>query len=115
MTVLNPDTLLAHIISQTRGNLEFLVSQNQLAENECRALLEKLKSIEDVSKITGRAQTIAITSSSAPSPLVSTVDTRVTTPLSPPKPSPGTQVLFRARATWGYNEHGQVSPLLIRS
>lgn len=94
------DNLLTHIVSQTRANLEILVAQKQLADGDCRTLLEKLKSIEDVSQVVERTQNIAIT------PRVNTPDSR-TTILSPaPGPAP---VLFRARALWAYNEHGRVS------
>lgn len=99
------DSLLAHIVSQTRGNLEILVAQNQLADSDCRSLLEKLKSIEDVSKIAERTQNIAL-AQTATTPTHTTPDSRTSNPLPTPEP---TSVLFRARAIWPYNEHGRVS------
>ncbi|KAF7773391.1 hypothetical protein Agabi119p4_5558 [Agaricus bisporus var. burnettii] len=99
------DSLLAHIVSQTRGNLEILVAQNQLADSECRSLLEKLKSIEDVSKIAERTQNTAI-AQTATTPAHTTPDSRTSNPLPTPEP---TSVLFRARAIWPYNEHGRES------
>ncbi|KXN91660.1 Unconventional myosin-Ie [Leucoagaricus sp. SymC.cos] len=104
MTIVIPDVLLAHIASQTVANLEILVSQGQLPDNDCRPLLEKLKSIQDVSRITRRAQGLAITPVASPAP-----SSRIGALESMPSPfaSPGAQVLFRARAVWGYNEHDQ--------
>lgn len=94
------DSLLTHVVSQTRANLEILVAQKQLADSDCRALLEKLKSIEDVSQVAERTQNIAIT------PNFNIPDSRTINPLPTPGP---TSMLFSARALWAYNEHGRVS------
>ncbi|KAF9453480.1 SH3-domain-containing protein [Macrolepiota fuliginosa MF-IS2] len=102
---MNPDTLLAHIASQTRGGLEFLVSQNQLTESDCQLLLQKLRSIEDVSQITTRTQSVSISHSAVSSPTDSTPPrAEIPNLISPPGP---TTSLFRVRAIWGYNEHNQ--------
>jgi hypothetical protein len=92
-------TVLSHIASQTKSNIEFLVSQGQLDDIDCRPLLVKLEAI--LQSLGGAA------------PALSPVQISKTDRLSPEPPpfsSIGTdyKVLFRARAVYGYNEHDQV-------
>lgn len=83
--------LLVHIASQTKSNLEFLASQGQLADVDYHMVLERLKSISNVSA-TARA--------TPPPPAFQVDDFRSSS-------SQNSQALFRARAVWGYNEHAQ--------
>lgn len=114
MTVMNPDVLLAHIATQTRGNLEFLLSQKQLTESECHSLLQKLRTIEDTSRITEQTQNATIAPSTVSSPAPNTPISRAEAPypVSPtssvPRPLSNPPGLFRVRAIWGYNEHNEV-------
>jgi hypothetical protein len=87
MTVTNPG-VLAHIASQTKDNLEFLISEGQVAHDDCRLLLDKLKAIEGLAP---------------PSSQAGDFKSALTT-----FPPANKQVVFRARAIWGYNEHDQV-------
>lgn len=65
---------VAHILSQTRQNLEFLIAQNQISENDGRDILAKLSAPAAVVRSSSPAETAAPT------------------------------VLFRAKALWDYNE-----------
>jgi LAS seventeen-binding protein 1/2 len=79
---------LVHIIAQTRQNIAFLVSQNQITETDAQDILAKLPSAPTQNPI-----------------------------LTPPHPSranslsqnsTSTQPSVKARALWGYNVEGRV-------
>ncbi|KAH6909075.1 hypothetical protein BKA70DRAFT_224447 [Coprinopsis sp. MPI-PUGE-AT-0042] len=71
---------LGFIISQTKQNVEFLASQNLLPSGDVQDIINKLN----------HSQTALETSMRSPHP-----------PAAPPIPA---RILFKARATWGYNE-----------
>ncbi|KAG5645192.1 hypothetical protein DXG03_006710 [Asterophora parasitica] len=104
--------LLAHIISQTRQNVDFLVAQKQLSEHDGRDILLRLPispASDPTSRIIQQTQNLDIRSNSpaAPSP----VSRNTYAPsYQPPSGPPATQrapPLFQAKANWGYNESGQ--------
>jgi hypothetical protein len=68
----------AYIIAQTKENISFLQSTNQISSEDAQLILSKLPS--ELSKIPA---------------------------LRPPPPIPSS-FLFRARALWSYNEDGRV-------
>ncbi|KAF9463840.1 hypothetical protein BDZ94DRAFT_1257563 [Collybia nuda] len=120
---MNPAALLAHIVSQTRQNVEFLISQNQISVDNGRDILAKLPSPSPSSSdayiepLIQRTQNITLQS-----PPTSTTTTVVTSPVPNPTlnlahttqstespPPAGPAVLFQAKAMWNYNEQGQNS------
>ncbi len=109
--------LLAHIVSQTRQNVEFLITQNEISRDAGRRILAQLPNssdiaLQDLSEQTGR-MTIP-----SPSPQPAVQYDRPSAPPSgpparrnPPQP-PSSQ---QAKALWTYNENGSVSiPLFHR-
>lgn len=132
--------LIAHIVSQTRQNVEFLMAQNEIPRSVGQEILIKLPTtgdvaLRDLSEQTGR---MAIPSPPPP-PSQPSVDYRP--PSGPPSGAPsgpssgapsgppsgaslGPPVrrvapqsqpqprIQRAKALWAYNENGSVSGLL---
>lgn len=116
--------LLTHIVSQTRQNVEFLISQNQISPDNGRDILLKLPSspispssnasIDSLARqtqnLTVQAPSLSSTAtavtSSAPNPIV---DPPHTSQQTQPPTHTGPTALFQAKAMWNYNEHGQVS------
>ncbi|THH21262.1 hypothetical protein EW146_g246 [Bondarzewia mesenterica] len=107
-----PDTqaLVSHIVSQTRQNVEFLVSQDEISREAGREILAKLPSASTASILALSEQTSRLM---IPEPTISA-------PVSPPPPAstelgppvrrnvpPPPVQLSRAKAIWGYNENGQ--------
>ncbi|EPQ54313.1 SH3-domain-containing protein [Gloeophyllum trabeum ATCC 11539] len=93
------DPFLAHIISQTRQNIEFLVSRNVIPRADGDVVLAKLPSASDASvlALSQRTQDLVISGASAPNP---TPPPRRNVPPPPPRAT-------RARALWDYNENGE--------
>ena len=101
--------LLAHIVSQTRQNVEFLVAQGELSRPDGNAILNKLPTANDISvrELSDSTRRMALPQApAAPSmPVVNNVR-------SPPPPQPPTTTARRiqqAKAIWAYNEDGSVS------
>ncbi|TFY68017.1 hypothetical protein EVG20_g3718 [Dentipellis fragilis] len=96
-----PDTaaLMSHIVSQTRQNVEFLMSQNEISREAGHDILRKLPSASDSSIMALSSQTARMT---IPSPSH--------TPAAPPEPvrsaPPPASRTTRAKALWAYNENG---------
>jgi len=108
---MDSQALLAHILSQTRQNIEFLITQNQIAANDGRDILAKLPppvqlsptpAQPSVATLTHQAHNLSI--SSMP---MTRVDSSPAPGGSPYPPYGGPVALFRAKALWSYNEHGQ--------
>lgn len=83
--------LLAHIISQTHSNIDFLLSQNYLSQADASAILAKLPDPNNTQ------------------PTHASPPTRRTVPPVAIKPAPR---VVQARALWAYNENGQVRELV---
>ncbi|KIY66556.1 SH3-domain-containing protein [Cylindrobasidium torrendii FP15055 ss-10] len=83
--------LLNHIITSTRSNIEFLVSQHQLSAQDAQAIIAKLPSVEEpqVAALTNSTQNLLLSRA------------------APPPPAAPVSSLPKARATWGYNEDRQ--------
>ncbi|KAJ7721714.1 SH3 domain-containing protein [Mycena maculata] len=81
------DSPLAHIISQTRQNIEFLMAQNQISPDDGRKILAHLPSAPDRSMAALEQQTQNLL---------------ITPPSSAPPRRLGQSV--KAKALWGYNE-----------
>jgi hypothetical protein len=86
---------LAHIVAQTRQNITFLVSQNQITATDAQEILAKLPPahIQD--------------------PILTSPHLSRTNSLSQ-KPT-SAQPSVKARALWGYNEGGQVRCVVIQN
>ncbi|KAG6848915.1 hypothetical protein H0H93_012852 [Arthromyces matolae] len=87
----NPESavLLAHIVSQIKTNVDFLVEQNHLSQNDADKIIAKL-----------------------PNPTYSSNNVpaaRALPPRAPPVPQRAQEV--QARALWAYNENGQEDDL----
>lgn len=99
--------LLAHVVSQTKSNIDFLVSQKYITADDARAFNMKLSNIaggsNDISSLADQAQQLTLSAVRPVSPpkFVSPVR-RV--PPSAPKPG----VRNRVKAIWDYNENNQV-------
>ncbi|KAG5342945.1 hypothetical protein C0989_005894 [Termitomyces sp. Mn162] len=117
--------LLAHILTQTRQNIDFLVAQKQISHDVANEILAKLpKPGSSVDALAKKTETLAI---SAPAPAAHTP--APTTPAygqssysSPPYQPPSATgvapvsasaptlppgVIYRAKALWNYNERGE--------
>jgi hypothetical protein len=106
----DPSALLAHIVSQTRQNVEFLMAQNEISRDAGQRILAQLPTSSDVAVRELSEQTRRLTMPS-PSPQPSIVyDGPPAPPSEPPvrrtpQPQPSLQ---RAKALWSYNESGSV-------
>lgn len=117
-TLMDTAAFIAHIVSQTKQNVQFLITHNQISANEGRDILAKLPSIpsttlDPVQNLTQQAQGLMITpppSSAATSnaPSLPTTPNFYPSPSSPSYIAPAKPIV-QARAIWSYNEHGQVS------
>ncbi|TDL16477.1 SH3-domain-containing protein [Rickenella mellea] len=96
------DALLAHIISQTKANIDFLISQNYITVADAEKLTSKLTSHSDSNALSEQAAGLSLDAQPrAPSPARYIVpSTRRTVPPPPSR-------VVRARALWDYNENGQ--------
>jgi hypothetical protein len=103
--IMPPDhsALLAHIVSQTRQNVEFLMAQNEISRDVGQGILSNLPTASDITvrELSEQTRRMAIPPSSPPPG----------TPSGPPvrrslQPQPNLQ---RAKALWTYNENGSVS------
>ncbi|KAJ7183119.1 hypothetical protein C8R46DRAFT_1209291 [Mycena filopes] len=88
---MDSSALLAHIVSQTRQNVEFLISQQQISAADGRDILAKLPI--SMAALEQRTQNLLITPPPSTAP-----------PYQPPT--------VQARALWGYNE-GRVRYLVV--
>ena len=105
------NALLAHIVAQTRQNVEFLIAQNEIPRAAGYDILAKLPpaSSSDSSVLALADQTRRLT---IPEPSVRASSPPSVPDLGPPArrgipPAPSRHP--RAKALWGYNESGQVS------
>ena len=111
----DPSGLMAHIVSQTRQNVEFLMSQGEITRDVGHGILAKLPTASDVALRDLSDQTRRMT---IPSPPLSQPSIDYA---PPPGPPPGPPVrrnvppsqpnVQRAKALWSYNENGMVSTL----
>lgn len=100
----NADALLAHILSQTKANIDFLISQKQISQADGRDILAKLPIADDgaVVALSQQTRNLALTQSEpTPSANNSMVPTRRGVP-PPPKRT------MQVRALWDWNNNGEV-------
>lgn len=98
---IDSNALLAHIISQTRQNVEFLMNQNHITAADGRDILAKItvpSSPSSVSSLAQQTQRLGI-NNTIPQPQPQA---------HPPPLAPLTKSSFQARAIWAYNENRQV-------
>jgi hypothetical protein len=95
---MDSSALLAHIVSQTHQNVEFLISQRQISPTDGRDILAKLPNAPDrfMAALEQQTQNLLIT----PPPSTG--------------PTPGYPQTIQAKALWGYNEQAQVHCSLSR-
>ncbi|KAI0261549.1 hypothetical protein BC834DRAFT_895810 [Gloeopeniophorella convolvens] len=103
----DPSALIAHIVSQTRQNVEFLIAQNEIPRDVGQGILAKLPTANDVALRDLSEQTRRMT---IPSPSMGT-SSRDYGPPPPGPPArravpPAPSNVQRARALWAYNENG---------
>lgn len=121
-----PDSaaLVAHIVSQTRQNIQFLISQNELSPLLGNEILSKLPSASEpsilaLSDATRRMTIPEPTPQREPSPVRSSYTSPPPQDFGPPvrrtMPPQAQPRLSRAKALWSYNENGQVCPRLSLS
>ena len=103
--------MLAHIVSQTRQNVEFLMAHNEISRDAGQDILAKLPTASDITarELSDQTRRMTIQPSSAPT---SSYDPPAAPPPGPPvrrappaQPQPSLQ---RAKALWTYNENGSV-------
>ena len=111
----DPSALMAHVVSQTRQNVEFLINQGEISRDAGRLILDKLPIASDVTLRDLSEQTRRMTIPSAASPQPSTDYAQSPTPPSGPpvrrNPQPSQPGVQRAKALWSYNESGSVGTL----
>ncbi len=96
---MDSSALLAHILSQTKQNIEFLASQNKISPSDARDIIAKLPQDPSVGDITRSAQNLLVRSPPPP-------------PIPQPYNAPPVTV-SKAKAIWGYNESRQVALILF--
>ncbi|KAI0249899.1 SH3 domain-containing protein [Lactifluus subvellereus] len=107
-----PDSsaLVAHIVSQTRQNIEFLMAQSEIPRSAGQDILAKLPTANDVvlRDLSEQTRRMTLPSPSLPQPSVD-----YPPPGGPPSGPPVRRVVTspqpnvqRAKALWGYNENG---------
>ncbi|KAI0048960.1 SH3-domain-containing protein [Auriscalpium vulgare] len=102
-----PDTaaLTAHILSQTRQNVEFLMSQNEISRDAGQSILAQLPNASDIALRDLSDQTRRMTIPS-PGPLVQSGPAVVSPPMRREVPQPPPRGgIQRAKALWSYNEN----------
>ena len=105
--------LLAHIVSQTRQNVEFLIAQDEISRDAGQRILAQLPTASDVALRDLSEQTRRMTIPT-PSPQPSIEYDRPPAPPSGPPARRNAQQppsLQQAKALWAYNENGSVSEL----
>ncbi|PPQ85374.1 hypothetical protein CVT25_006405 [Psilocybe cyanescens] len=107
---MNTNRAIEYVVSQTRENISFLLSVQQISPGDAKDILDKLP------RIAGAPLKSSELDRSFPAPYSDYVDARnpappTKTPVNlltarpvPPIPSP---FLFRAKALWNYNEDGR--------
>lgn len=107
----DPSALMAHIISQTRQNVNFLISQGEITRDVGHGILAQLPTASDAALRDLSDNTRRMT---IPSPPLSQPSIDYAPPPGPPSgppvrrnatPQPNVQ---RAKALWSYNENGMV-------
>ncbi|KAF9000640.1 hypothetical protein BDQ17DRAFT_1281814 [Cyathus striatus] len=97
----NSSALLIHVLSQTKDNLDFLVSQGQLSSHEVGHITSKLSD----TLLAAKARGLEVTPQSAiKSPQFNANSSSFTNNAN--SPSIPSQTTFQAKAIWGYNEEG---------
>lgn len=99
----NPDALLSHIISQTRSNVEFLVSQKQISDSDGRDIIAKLPTADSGAIVT-LSQATQRATIGPPEPIQPS--SNQTTPVRRGVPPPPRRAM-RVRALWNWNDHGE--------
>jgi len=106
----DPSALTAHIVSQTRQNVEFLMNQGEIPRDVGHGILAKLPTASDLALRDISEQTRRMT---IPSPPLSQPSIDYARPPGPPsgpaarRNSPPSQPnVQRAKALWSYNENG---------
>lgn len=84
-------TYVSHIAEQIQHNLEFLVAQGAMSREDADIAIARLPSLNS------QAAPVRLTPA-PPAPRA-----------IPAPPAPQTSGVVRAKATWSYNENGQVS------
>jgi hypothetical protein len=104
----DPSALLAHIVSQTKSNIDFLVSQNYISQADGKDIIAKLPAAEDsaVAALSRQAQHLSLARPSVPdaSPEPSSNPVVPARRGVPPPPRRAVQV----RALWNWNDDGRV-------
>ncbi|VDC06858.1 unnamed protein product [Peniophora sp. CBMAI 1063] len=97
--------LLAHIVAQTRQNVEFLVAQGELSRPDGNVILNKLPTASDISvrELSDNTRRMALPEAPA-APSIPSMPV-VNNARSPPPPAP-TRRTTQARTLWAYNEDG---------
>src|SRR5258708_14329563 len=114
----DPSALTAHIVTQTRQNVEFLINQGEIPRDVGHGILAKLPIAGDYALRDLSEQTRRMTIPSPPLSQPSIDYTQPPGPLSgpvrqnPPSSQPGVQ---RAKALWAYNEDGSVGNIFSLS
>jgi hypothetical protein len=103
--------LLAHIVSQTRQNVEFLMAQDEISRDAGQRILAQLPNASDIALRDLSEQTRRMT---IPSPAPHS-SIEYDAPTAPPSGPPArrnpqhTPRLQQAKALWTYNDNSSVS------
>ncbi|KAH9974840.1 hypothetical protein BJV74DRAFT_863315 [Russula compacta] len=105
---LDSSALIAHIVSQTRQNVEFLMAQNEISRDVGQGILAKLPTSNDLAIRELSEQTRRMTIPAPLSPPQIDYDPTPGPPSGPParRIQPPQPSLQRAKALWTYNENG---------
>ncbi|KAJ6570226.1 SH3 domain-containing protein [Mycena vulgaris] len=103
---MDSSALLAHIVSQTRQNVEFLISQRHISAADGRDILARLPSAPgSIIALEQQTQNLLIT----PPP------TALPSPSYPQPPAPQQAQTVHAKALWSYNEGQNPNDLSFRA
>ena len=108
----------AHVVAQTRSNVEFLMSQGMIERDEGHSFLAKLPAENDAAlrDLLEQTRRMTIPSPSLPQPPIDYPPPSGPPPSGPPvrrSETPSQPNVQRAKALWSYNENGLVDTLLF--
>ncbi|KAK1233100.1 hypothetical protein PQX77_003740 [Marasmius sp. AFHP31] len=105
------DALLSHVVSQIETNVQFLISQNYIAQADASTLLNKLSTV-NAGQTVAAPRSMPTPSVAAPSPFARRNVAPAPAPAPPahaPAPVASPSQLPTCKALWAYNEHGAES------
>ena len=106
-----------YLVSQIEQNVVFLVEQGEMSQVDAEMVISKLPNVdEQTANVVSMPRPVPAPATPTPTPgpissLPNTIARRTVPPPPPPRPQTSTPTI-QVRATWSYNENGEVSSTL---